>query len=139
MDVAHLEFEDVSQGPLNDSPLHAAAAAGSLEKLLTLTSDASAAHEVEKLEGGSTLPRLLWLASNHGHDDCVRLLLDKSSDPNVATRNRSTPLFAACRLGHMGCAQLLLSRGANPNTLDDMGRSPLMAACAGRHPMWCDE
>ena len=86
--------------------------------------------------GGWALPSPLWLACDHGHIECVRLLLEKGSDTDVSNCSRQTPLFAACRSGHADCAQLLLERGADPNALDDNGRSPLMAACVGRHPKW---
>src|SRR6266550_796908 len=59
--------------------------------------------------------RALALASQHGHVDVVRLLLDAGEDPNrynpKGNHGHSTPLHQAVWAGHDAVVQLLVERG----------------------------
>lgn len=64
----------------------------------------------------------LALASQLGHAEIVRLLLDAGEDPNrfnpVGSHSHSTPLHQAALNGHLEVVKLLVERGANLDTKD---------------------
>jgi hypothetical protein len=64
----------------------------------------------------------LALASQYGHLEIVRLLLDAGEDPNrfnpVGGHSHSTPLHQAAGNGHLDVVRLLLERGAKPDVKD---------------------
>ena len=60
----------------------------------------------------------LILAARNGHQDVVKLLLDKGAEPNMADQNGDTALGYAARGGHKDVVQLLFDRGAEPNLAD---------------------
>ena len=64
----------------------------------------------------------LALASQHGHAEIVRLLLDGGCDPNrynpVGFHAHSTPLHQAAARGHDQVVRLLVERGARPDIKD---------------------
>ncbi len=66
--------------------------------------------------------RALALASQHGHADIVRLLLDGGCDPNrynpVGFHAQSTPLHQAAAGGHDEVVRLLVEHGARPDMKD---------------------
>ena len=55
-------------------------------------------------------------ASSGGQFKIVKLLLDKSADPNLFT-HKGTALFEACEKGNLQMVQLLLERGADKSIL----------------------
>jgi ankyrin repeat protein len=65
----------------------------------------------------------LSLAIKFGHFECVRLLLEAGSDPNLATEEK-TPLQIACstRKCPITIVELLLKSGAHINPPQDSGR-----------------
>jgi ankyrin repeat protein len=65
----------------------------------------------------------LSLAIKFGHFECVRLLLEAGSDPNLATEEK-TPLQIACstRKCSITIVELLLKSGAHINPPQDSGR-----------------
>lgn len=54
----------------------------------------------------------LFLATNKGHTDIVKLLLDKGADPKPAT-DGPTPLELATKQGRTEIVDMLLNAGAN--------------------------
>ncbi len=73
--------------------------------------------------------KALALASQFGHVDVVRLLLDAGEDPNryspVGLHSHSTPLHQASAGGHDTVVRLLVERGATPRMKDTLfGATP---------------
>jgi hypothetical protein len=64
----------------------------------------------------------LALASQYGHPEIVRLLLDAGEDPNrfnpVGGHSHSTPLHQAAGNGHLDVVKLLVERGAKLDVKD---------------------
>ena len=67
----------------------------------------------------------LMLASQAGHVDAVRLLLEEEADPNAKDRFDATPLLMASLMGRIEVVKLLLdwTFDDNENIKDDGGRS----------------
>jgi ankyrin repeat protein len=80
----------------------------------------------------------LALASQYGHLEIVRLLLDAGEDPNrfnpVGGHSHSTPLHQAAGNGHPDVVKLLIERGAKLDVIDILfGGTPAgWAAYAGK-------
>ena len=79
----------------------------------------------------------LFIASQEGHLECVRLVLDARANMDLVEINGASALWIACQHGHADVVQCLLGRGAGalvqrPRYED--GRMPLHAAAsAGAH------
>ena len=71
-------------------------------------------------------------AARAGHDDIVKLFLDRGAQVNGRDRLRNTPLLSAVTAVHgdVGVVKLLLDRGADPNKAKDYGCTPLHRAAA---------
>jgi hypothetical protein len=71
-----------------------------------------------------TRHRALALASQFGHVEIVRALLDAGEDPNrynpVGFHSHSTPLHQAALAGHDGVVRLLIERGARLDLKDTL-------------------
>jgi ankyrin repeat protein len=80
----------------------------------------------------------LAMASQYGHLEIVRLLLDAGEDPNrfnpVGGHSHSTPLHQAAGNGHLDVVKLLVERGARLDVKDIVfGGTPAgWAAHAGK-------
>jgi hypothetical protein len=80
----------------------------------------------------------LGLASQYGHPEIVRLLLDAGEDPNrfnpVGGHSHSTPLHQAAGNGHLDVVKVLIERGAKLDVKDILfGGTPAgWAAYAGK-------
>eukprot|EP00729_Bicosta_minor_P006879 gene6879-biopygen15907 len=74
-------------------------------------------------------------AAQHGHVECLKLLLQNNANPNQArTTDGVTPVIMAAANGHVECLKILLQNNANPNqarTTD--GTTPVFAAAQERH------
>lgn len=96
--------------------LAAAAAMGRIDDFLRLLPTAS----------NEDRHRALALASQFGHIEIVRMLLDTGQDPSafnpVGAHAHSTPLHQAALAGHEEIVRLLLAHGANPKTKDLLWR-----------------
>ncbi len=79
----------------------------------------------------------LILASQKGHTDIVKFLLDKGADVNVKAGMGFTALTFASFNGHIDIVKILLSKGADVNVegtaVMTHGMTPLMAASRGGH------
>lgn len=79
----------------------------------------------------------LALASQHGHVDVVRRLLDGGADPDLynpeGLHSHATPLHQAVWAGHRGVVELLIERGARRDIRDRIyGSTPREWADYGR-------
>uniref|UniRef100_A0A663F7P5 Uncharacterized protein n=1 Tax=Aquila chrysaetos chrysaetos TaxID=223781 RepID=A0A663F7P5_AQUCH len=66
----------------------------------------------------------LCLVARRGHAACLRHLLRRRADPDLAPGGRG-PLHEACLGGHADCVELLLEHKADPNLRSDEGLAPL--------------
>lgn len=112
--LAHGEFEAaeelIRRGAKLDLPV--AAAMGRLET----------ARQLLPASDGEDRHRALALATQHGHFEIVRLLLDAGGDPNrynpVGCHSHSSPLHQAALGGHDAVVRLLVERGARLDIRD---------------------
>jgi len=57
----------------------------------------------------------LHIAAGCGHQDVVKLLLERAANPNQQDNDGETPLHYAAMAGQLGCAEELLQSGADPS------------------------
>ncbi|NXL68444.1 ASB18 protein, partial [Chordeiles acutipennis] len=76
------------------------------------------------LEYKQELTTPLCLAARQGHTACLRHLLRRRANPDLAPGGRG-PLHEACLGGHTDCVELLLEHKADPNLRSDEGLAPL--------------
>ena len=74
----------------------------------------------------------LQAASERGHLDIVKFLLDHSANPDWQCCSGETALYLGAAAGHLDIVEALLKAGANPN-LEAIAGSPLDAARAAGH------
>ena len=67
---------------------------------------------VDQLEAGVTA---LYVASESGNVDLVRLLIERGADVDLTVRLQRTPLYGAVKAGYSPVVRLLLDAGADPN------------------------
>ncbi len=72
--------------------------------------------------------RAITWAAFSGHDEVVKLLLDRGADINAHGTNGKPALTWAAEMGKVEVAALLLDRGASLEERDDTGTTPLEAA-----------
>jgi ankyrin repeat protein len=72
-------------------------------------------------------------ASNNGHVDVVKLLLEKGADMAVANQGGWTPLNSASNNGHVDVVKLLLEAGADVAVASNDGWTPLNSASDSGH------
>lgn len=104
-------------------PLHYAAWDGHFQIVEMLISDANM--NVRGYSGRT----VLCIGALRGHDNIVRLLLDRNAMLELGDDDQSTPLMTAVSMKHNEIAQLLISREANIHTTDG-GRRTLLHAAA---------
>ncbi|MFI5006234.1 MAG: ankyrin repeat domain-containing protein [Solirubrobacterales bacterium] len=115
----------IARGAAHD--LVIAAALGDLELVQALL-DADHGRIAEARPSGK---RALSSAVEFGHEQIVRLLLDRGADPNWpdgSTAPRGAALHAAARGGHLALVEVLLAHGADPNGSIDSAGSATYAA-----------
>ncbi|XP_040920115.1 ankyrin repeat and SOCS box protein 2-like isoform X2 [Toxotes jaculatrix] len=79
----------------------------------------------------------LLLAAGRGHVSCVDFLLQHGADPNIANKDRDTPLFTACEHPSEAIVELLLRSGAQVNLSCSQGATALHEACRNGHVKLC--
>ena len=117
-----------SQGGM--TPLHFAARQGHIDVVKTLLDNGVEVNQIKP--GDHTSP--LLIAIINGHFDLAAMLLERGADPNLASDNGVTPLYAAInvqwapkalypqpraylnqKLSYLDFMQMLLDKGADPN------------------------
>ncbi len=74
----------------------------------------------------------LWMASQNGHSDIVKILIQAGADVNKTREDGMSALSMATMKGHINVAELLLATNANIQQADNQGITPLiMAAICG--------
>jgi hypothetical protein len=81
-------------------------------------------------EGRQPWSPLHWAAAA-GHEQIIRMFLDKGIKPDLRDGKGETPLMLAAGKGNLAAMQVLLQRGADPNATDSGNVSALRFACAG--------
>jgi ankyrin repeat protein len=71
---------------------------------------------------------LLMLASYHGHQDAVRVLLKHQADPQIHNDNGQMPIAGAAFKGDLEMVKLLVESGAQVDGASADGRTALMMA-----------
>jgi ankyrin repeat protein len=112
------------------SVLHAAAVVGWVDGVRYIIEHGILEVDVVGPDGLNQTP--LFLASDRGHADVVRLLLAAGADPNIADDPfEETPLHLASRHGFLEVAAMLIDGGANLEVKDnDSGSTPLLLAAS---------
>jgi ankyrin repeat protein len=79
-------------------------------------------------------PPLSWAAEN-GHEEVVKLLLEKGADPNSQAYDGRTPLLFAADRGHEAVVRLLVKKGADIKAKDNFGATALHWAARNDHTL----
>jgi len=72
-------------------------------------------------------------ACKHGHEDCIRFLLENGAYHSSMLRDKSTPLHVASVLGNLTCVNILLNAGAAYDARDSVLYTPLHRALEKNH------
>lgn len=72
--------------------------------------------DINAKDVGNGITALIW-ASQNGHIDVVKVLLDKGADINIKNSNGVTSLIMAIQNSSMDIVKLLLDKGAEVNTV----------------------
>lgn len=115
----------IARGATYDLPT--AAALGDIERVTAMLYE-NPAHISDARPNGR---RPLSAAVEFGHDDIVRLLLDRGTDPTWPDAHesaRGSALHAAARAGNRPIMELLLAHGADPNANVNAAGNAMFAA-----------
>lgn len=125
-DLTHRLLDDTpelaqSRGPTGETPLHWAAANGSIPIIDLLLADKADINAQETNKFGGT--PLHW-AVRHDRLDAVKHLLDKGADPKTINQRSGQTLlhFAAQHTDDVHLVDLLLSKGIAPTVKDRFGK-----------------
>ena len=75
----------------------------------------------------------LWVASQKGHINGVKLLIEAGADLNQAGNDEATPLYMASQNGHAEVVEILVKAVAELNQARDGGTTPLFMASQNGH------
>ncbi|XP_018589789.2 CARD- and ANK-domain containing inflammasome adapter protein [Scleropages formosus] len=110
------------------TPLHYAAAKGHLDVAAVLLSTGKKSVNDKNVWRKTAL----HLASEHGQDSLIDLLMCSGANVNALDNNKDTPLHCATRFGHLESVQRLLSwtggTGANLRAKNNVDKTPLQVA-----------
>jgi hypothetical protein len=117
--------------PADELDVWDAAALGQTERLRTLVDEDPA--RLDAVSGDGFRP--LALAAFFGHEEGVRLLLERGADLGARGTGaiRTTALEAAASAGDTAIARLLLDAGADPASAQPDGFTPLHSAAGNRN------
>lgn len=72
----------------------------------------------------------IFIASQNGYFDIVKLLLDHHCNPNFGNVVGQSPVYMAAKQGHIDIVELLLKYKADSNIIDRYCESPLLQAAS---------
>jgi ankyrin repeat protein len=75
----------------------------------------------------------LHKASQSGHVEVSRVLIDHGANVNARERYHYAPIHFSSENGHLGIAKLLLERGADVNALNCHGQTPYQTSVVWGH------
>lgn len=104
------------------APLHVAVIIGHRPTVQLLLKDTAT------LVAGAELWEAMRLASSHGHEAVVQLLLDKGADISATDDNGMTVIHWAAKKGHELVVRTLLDHGAHISATDNLGETALHLA-----------
>jgi ankyrin repeat protein len=114
------------------TPLHYAAAAGALNAVRFLASDAIGA-DINAVRGNNFTP--LHGAAMNGRTEICIFLLEQGANPNIQTDPQAyVPLHSAAWAGHTGAVAALLHAGARTDLLNYRHETPAQTARRQNHP-----
>jgi hypothetical protein len=73
----------------------------------------------------------LYIASQNGHDKCVKVLVDHGADVNKCDNEGASPLHIACASAHLSISLLLVKTGADIQGKEKTGHTPLYLYAQG--------
>ncbi|KAG7376660.1 hypothetical protein PHYPSEUDO_012946 [Phytophthora pseudosyringae] len=111
------------KGPGGKQAIHFAARHGCVKALEYLLTECGGAVEVNAVSGGKSKATPLTLAAQHGHFECVRVLLANGARVDLGDKLKKTPLILAAKNGHTRVAAALINGGANVNAYDSSENS----------------
>lgn len=76
----------------------------------------------------------LHVATEMGHIDATKFLLEQGMAPTTTDAMGQTPLHLAARHGRLDMVRLLLTAGADAQARDARGLTPAQLAAAASHP-----
>ena len=116
------------------TPLHLAASGGELKVARELVKHKAHVNSQDN-EGATPLHLLLNDSSHDGDDilDLARLLLEHTSDVDIRTTTKWTPLHTAAASGRLEIVRMLLNLNANPNAETERSSTPLCLVSGGRY------
>ncbi|MFA5119028.1 MAG: ankyrin repeat domain-containing protein [Candidatus Omnitrophota bacterium] len=85
----------------------------------------------EKMKHGRTV---LHAASESGHLEIVKLLVDAGADMNISANSGMTPLHLAAKYGYPEVVKFFIGAGAAVNVRSNSGTTPLHLAAQSGHP-----
>ena len=114
----------------NRTALHIACINGHKGIVEYLLTHAKCNPEVRDINGNTPL----YVASQKGDLECVKLIIETSVDPDMTNESNRTALHIACINGHKGIVEYLLTHAkCNPKVRDIKGNTPLHLACSNGH------
>ncbi|XP_035664674.1 GA-binding protein subunit beta-1-like [Branchiostoma floridae] len=116
----------------NEFLLHAAenGSVAGIEMALKAGADIDYDHVDSEVSSTGTA---LFLASNRGHVDVVRLLLRKGASMVKRAKSAFAPLHTAAHMGNTEVMEVLVQHGATLEIKDGFQNTPLMTACIYNH------
>lgn len=109
--------------------IHDAVRSGDIAAVDSLLSADPGLLELRTLHENTPLMLAVW----HGHDDVVKLLLDRGADVGARNEREGTAMHYAALFGHPDAIDLLAANGADVDALDDGGFTPMTWACYAGH------
>ena len=116
--------------PPRGTPLHYAAFCGLHDFVKILTVERPQDVDSQSFSDEATP---LHLASEEGHVDVARILVEQGADVTAQDKDGSTPLHRASERGHLDLARFLVEHGANAAAKNKYGWTPLDRASERGH------